>query len=222
MEENIRKKIPHMTITRLAQYLNCLTLLPREHYKEISSKELAEKIGLKPTVIRQDFHHFGGFGQAGYRYKVSNLIEGLERILGLDQKQNVIIVGVGHLGQALANYRNFDRLGLNLVGLFDINPKLIGITIRDVRVRDIDEIPVVVSRENVSIGIITTPPDAAQSTANLMIEAGIRGIWNFSPTNVSGPPHVIIQNEHLSVGMMTLSYRVKQCSQPPPAKMTLR
>ncbi len=204
-----KKKIPQMTITRLAQYLNCLSLLPREHYKEISSKELAEKIGLKPTVIRQDFHHFGGFGQAGYRYKVPNLIEGLERILGLDQKQNVIIIGVGHLGQALANYRNFDKLGLKLVGLFDVNPRLIGITIRDVRVRDIDEIPQVVARENVHIGIITTPAEAAQSTANLLIESNVRGIWNFSPMNVSGPEHVVIQNEHLSVGMMTLSYQLK-------------
>jgi len=212
-----KKKIPHMTITRLAQYLNCLSLLPREHYKEISSKELAAKIGLKPTVIRQDFHHFGGFGQAGYRYKVPNLIDGLERILGLDQKQNVIIVGVGHLGQALANYRNFEKLGLRLVGLFDINPRLIGITIRDVRVRDIDEIPGVVERDNVAIGIITTPAEAAQSTANLLAHAGVKGIWNFSPVNVAGPAGVIIQNEHLSVGMMTLSYMLKQ-SHPPEAQ----
>jgi len=201
-----------MTITRMAQYLNCLTLLPREHYKEISSKELAEKIGLKPTVIRQDFHHFGGFGQAGYRYRVANLIEGLEHILGLDQKQNIIIVGVGHLGQALAHYRNFDRLGLKLVGLFDINPRLVGITIRDVRVRDIDEIPAIVEQENVSIGIITTPAEAAQSTANLLIAAGVRGIWNLSPMNISGPAHVIVQNEYLSVGMMTLSYKLKQAT----------
>jgi len=199
-----------MTIMRLAQYLNCLNLLPREHYREISSKELAEKIGLKPTVIRQDFHHFGGFGQAGYRYKVTTLIEGLEKILGLDQRQNVIIVGVGHLGQALANYRNFDKLGLRLVGLFDLNPRLIGITIRDVRVRDIDEISSVVEREKVQIGIITTPADAAQSTANLLIESGVKGIWNFSPMNVTGPPGIIIQNEHLSIGMMTLSYQLKQ------------
>ncbi len=209
-----KKKVPHMTITRLAQYLNCLSLLPREHYKEISSKELAEKIGLKPTVIRQDFHHFGGFGQAGYRYKVTNLIEGLERILGLDQKQNLIIIGVGHLGQALANYRNFDKLGLRLVGLFDVNPRLIGITIRDVRVRDIDEVPTVVERENVHIGIITTPADSAQSTANLLIESGVKGIWNFSPMNVTGPSGIIIQNEHLSIGMMTLSYQLKQMLPP--------
>lgn len=209
MEKNQRKKIPHMTITRLAQYLNCLTLLPREHYREISSKELAEKIGLKPTVIRQDFHHFGGFGHAGYRYRVPNLIEGLERILGLDQRQKIIIVGVGHLGQALANYRNFDRLGLELVGLFDINPRLIGITIRDIRVRDIDEIAAVAESENATIGVITTPAEAAQSTANLLIRAGIKGIWNLSPMNISGPPEVIIRNEYLSVGMMELSYQLK-------------
>ena len=208
-----KKKIPQMTITRLAQYLNCLTLLPREHYEEISSKALASKIDLKPTQVRQDFHHFGGFGQAGYRYKVKDLIEGLEKILGLDQQQNMIIVGLGHLGQALANYRKFEHLGLRLVGLFDINPRLIGITIRDVRVRDIDEIPSVVEEENVRIGTIATPADAAQSAADLLVSSGIRGIWNFSPINVTVPPNVTVQNEHLSVGLMTLSYKLKQQEQ---------
>ncbi|MCX6638952.1 MAG: redox-sensing transcriptional repressor Rex [bacterium] len=209
-----KKKIPQMTITRLAQYLNCLSLLPKEHYIEISSKELAAKIELKPTQIRQDFHHFGGFGQAGYRYKVKDLIAGLERILGLDRQQNMIVIGVGHLGQALANYRNFEKLGLRLVGLFDLNPRLIGITIRDVRVRDIDEIPQIVYQEDVSMGIIATPAEAAQKTADLLISAGIKGIWNFSPVMVTGPQDIIIQNEHLSVGLMTLSYRLKQAKKP--------
>jgi redox-sensing transcriptional repressor len=212
-QQTPKKKIPHMTITRLAKYLNCLSLLPREHYREISSKELAEKIGLKPTVIRQDFHHFGGFGQAGYRYKVANLIEGLERILGLDQKQNVIIVGVGNLGQALAHYHYFDRLGLRLAGLFDVNPRLIGMTIRDVRVQDIDYIADTVQQEEVTMAIIATPAEAAQNIANLLIQSGVKAIWNFSPLNITGPPSVIIQNEHLAVGVMTLSYQLKQTQQ---------
>jgi redox-sensing transcriptional repressor len=207
-----KKKIPQMTISRLARYLNCLSLLPQDLYQEISSKELAGKINLKPTQVRQDFHHFGGFGQAGYRYKVPALIGGLESILGLDQQQNMIIVGLGHLGQAIANYRKFETIGLNLVGLFDINPRLIGMTIRDVPVRDIDEMPDVVERENAIIGIITTPASAAQKTADLMIEAGIRGIWNFSPMDIAVPPDVVVQNEHLSVGLMTLSYKLKVLS----------
>ncbi len=202
-----------MTISRLARYLNCITLLPQDLYHEISSKELAGKIDLKPTQVRQDFHHFGGFGQAGYRYRVPALMEGLERILGLDQQQNMIIVGAGHLGQAIANYRKFETIGLKLVGLFDINPRLIGMTIRDVPVRDIDEMPNIVESENAIIGIITTPATAAQETADLMITAGIRGIWNFSPTNIAVPPDVVVQNEHLSVGLMTLSYKLKVLSQ---------
>jgi len=208
-----KKKIPQMTISRLARYLNCLSLLPEEYDKEISSKELAARIDLKPTQVRQDFHHFGGFGQAGYRYKVEDLIIGLERILGLDNLQNMIIVGVGHLGQAVANYRKFERLGLNLVGLFDINPRLIGLTIRDIRVRDIDDIPEVIKEHKVSIGIITTPADVAQETANLMVINGIKAIWNFSPKNISAPHNVVIQNEHLSVGLMTLSYKLKTATE---------
>ncbi|MBU0517592.1 redox-sensing transcriptional repressor Rex [bacterium] len=198
-----------MTITRLAQYLNCLSLLPTEQYEEISSKELASKIELKPTQVRQDFHHFGGFGQAGYRYKVNDLIIGLERILGLDQQQKLIIVGMGHLGQALASYKNFEPLGLNLVALFDVNPKLIGLSLRDVPIKDIDDLPAIVAKHNVTIAAITTPTSAAQNTANMLVAAGIKGIWNFSPVNLTTPPDVIVQNEHLSVGLMTLSYRLK-------------
>jgi len=215
-ERIVKKKIPQMTITRLAQYLNCVSLLPRDLYDEISSKELAAKIDLKPTQVRQDFHHFGGFGQAGYRYKVSDLINGIEEILGLDRQQNMIIVGVGHLGQALANYRKFEALGLSLVGLFDTNPRLIGVAFRDVKVRDIDEIPVVVREENVSIGIIATPTEAAQKVADLLVAAGIKGIWNFSPINLTAPPDVAVQNEHLSVGLMTLSYKLKRLSKEIP------
>ncbi len=212
-DRSVKKKIPQMTITRLAQYLNCVSLLPRDLYDEISSKELAAKIDLKPTQVRQDFHHFGGFGQAGYRYKVSDLINGIEAILGLDRQQNMIIVGVGHLGQALANYRKFEALGLSLVGLFDTNPRLIGMAFRDVKVRDIDEIPPVVRNENVTIGIIATPTEAAQKSADLLVAAGIKGIWNFSPINLTAPPDVIVQNEHLSVGLMTLSYKLKRLTQ---------
>jgi redox-sensing transcriptional repressor len=212
-ENQPKKKIPQMTISRLAQYLNCLSLLPQEHYREISSKELAAKIDLKSTQVRQDFHHFGGFGQAGYRYKVEDLIVGLEKILGLDAKQNMIIVGLGHLGQAVANYRKFERLGLHLVGLFDINPRLIGLEIRDVKVRDIDEIPEVVDETNATIGIIATPADAAQKTADLLVRSGIKGIWNFSPMNIFAPTDVVVQNEHLSVGLMTLSYKLKVMTQ---------
>ncbi len=211
-ERREKKKVSQMTITRIAQYLNCLSLLPQEHFREISSKELAGKINLKPTQVRQDFHHFGGFGQAGYRYKVKDLTEGLIRILGLDRQQNMIIVGVGHLGQALANYRKFENLGLKLVGLFDINPKLIGMTIREVRVRDIDEIPSFVNKHNVRIGIIATPTESAQITADHLVGSGIKGIWNYSPINITVPPDVVIQNEHLSVGLMTLSYKLKQLS----------
>jgi redox-sensing transcriptional repressor len=209
----LKKKIPHMTISRLARYLNCLSLLPQEHYKEISSKELASKINLKPTQVRQDFHHFGGFGQAGYRYKVEDLIIGLEKIMGLDAHQSMIVVGLGHLGQAIANYRKFERLGLHIAGLFDVNPRLIGLEIRDVKVRDLDEIPEVVEETNTTIGIIATPADAAQKTADLLVRAGIKGIWNFSPMNIFAPPDVVVQNEHLSVGLMTLSYKLKVIAQ---------
>ena len=208
-EKPPKKKIPQMTISRLAQYLNCLSLLPQEHYTEISSKELAAKIDLKPTQVRQDFHHFGGFGQAGYRYKVEDLIVGLEQILGLDNQQNMIMVGVGHLGQAVANYRKFQRLGLQLVGLFDVNPRLIGLEIRGVKVRDIDEIAEVVDETKATIGIIATPAEASQKTADMLVRAGIKGIWNFSPMNIFAPDDVVVQNEHLSVGLMTLSYKLK-------------
>jgi redox-sensing transcriptional repressor len=133
----------------------------------------------------------------------------LAKILNIEQGQNMVIVGAGNVGQAIASYRNFQTRGFYVKGLFDINPKLIGLVIGDVRVRDVDEIPQVVEEENISVGVIAVPAEAAQATADLLVQAGIRGIWNFAPVELQVPEGIPVQNEHLSVGLLTLSYLIK-------------
>ena len=204
-----KKRIPQSTVRRLSQYLNCLSLLSSEKCREISSHELAERVGVKSTQIRQDFHYFGGFGQPGCRYNVGQLIGELEAILGLDKPQNMIIVGAGNIGQALAHYDKFEPLGFRLKGIFDVNPRLFGLKIRGVGVRDVKELPRFVKDHHIRIGIITTPARVAQSVADLLVRIKIKGIWNFSPMNVTAPEGVSMVNENLSVGLMTLSHKIK-------------
>ena len=202
--------IPLATVRRLASYFNCLQRLRERGIQQVSSQQLAERIGIKPSQLRHDLYYFGEFGQPGYGYDVALLEGELAKILNVEPGQNMIIVGAGNLGQAIATYRNFETRGFCVKGLFDINPRLVGLAIGGVQVRDIDEIPEVVAKEKVSIGVITVPAEGAQATADLLIQAGIQGIWNFAPVELQVPEGIPVQNEHLSVGLLTLSYLIKR------------
>lgn len=214
-EGNKIEHIPLAAVRRLPSYFNCLRQLRESGIQHISSHELAEQIGIKPSQLRHDLYYFGEFGQRGYGYNVALLERELAKILNVEQGQNMIIVGAGNLGQAIATYKNLETRGFYVKGLFDINPRLIGLVIGGVRVRDIDEIPEVVAKEKVSIGVITVPSEAAQATADLLVQAGIRGIWNFAPVELQVPKGIPVQNEHLSVGLLTLSYLIRHRSAHP-------
>jgi len=211
-EDHKPEHIPLATVRRLASYFNCLRRLRERGVQQVSSKQLADRIGIKSSQVRHDLYYFGEFGQRGYGYEVASLERELAKILNVEHGQNMIIVGAGHIGQAIANYKNFEGRSLYVKGLFDINPRLIGLVIGGVRVRDIDEIPQVVVEEKVSIGVITVPAEAAQSTADILVQAGIRGIWNFAPVELQVPEEIPVQNEHLSVSLLTLSYLMKHRS----------
>jgi redox-sensing transcriptional repressor len=208
-DETIFKNIPQFTVLRFARYLNFLVTLP-EVLEEISSSEMAGIIGIKPTQLRQDFFTLGGFGRQGKKYNVRFLIDRLSEVLALQGKQSMVLVGAGHLGQALANYSGFDRFNLTLAGIFDVNPKMVGLTMRDTQVRDLDQMVNFINENSVGIGIICTPHNAAQDVCDMMVNAGIRAIWNFSPENVVVPDGVVVQNENLSVGIMNLSYKLNR------------
>ncbi|WP_434639772.1 redox-sensing transcriptional repressor Rex [Thermoanaerobacterium thermosaccharolyticum] len=202
--------VPMPVIRRLPRYHRYLEELLKNDVKRISSRELSEKMGVTASQIRQDLNNYGGFGQQGYGYNVEELYNTLTRILGLDKTYSTIIIGAGNLGQAIANYTNFERTGFNLKGIFDINPKLFGLKIRDIEIMDVDNLEDFLASNKIDIAILCIPKDNSQIMADRLIKSGIKAIWNFSPIDLKVPDDVILENVHLSDSLLTLSYRINE------------
>ena len=192
-------------IKRLPKYHRYLIELVNNDLDRISSKELSEKIGFTASQIRQDLNCFGDFGQQGYGYNVKELLNQITIILGLTKEFKTIIIGAGNIGQAVANYVKFEKLGFKLESIFDTNPKLIGIKIRDIEIKDIDFLDGFLKEKHIDIGIICVPRINAQKVCDILINNKVRGIWNFAPTDLVVPEDVIIENVHLSDSLLTLS-----------------
>ena len=201
--------VPDATIHRLPLYLEKLKMLQAIGVEDVSSRQLAESLDIKASQLRHDFHYFGGFSRPGRPYQVEKLVPALERIIGISVPQPTAIVGAGHLGQALANYQNLDLQGFPVRGIFDTNPKLIGLEIRNQPVHDMDELEAVIQREAIKIAILTVPAAQAQGVADRLVNAGVIGIFNFAPTDLKVPAGVAVRNERLAVGIMSLSFKVK-------------
>lgn len=202
------RKISMAVIRRLPRYYRYLGELLDNGVTKISSRELSEKMKVTASQIRQDLNNFGGFGQQGYGYNVEYLHTEIAKILGLDKVHSMIIVGVGNLGQALANYSSFSKRGFNLIGLFDINPRLIGMSMRGLEVMDIDKMEEFVKENKVDIAILTIPKTRVKETAENLAKWGVRGLWNFSPVDLYLPDGVQVENVHLSHSLMTLAYKI--------------
>lgn len=202
------KVISPAVIKRLPRYYRYLGDLLKNDVVRISSKELSQKMNVTASQIRQDLNNFGGFGQQGYGYNVEFLYNEMGRILGLDRTNNIIIIGAGNLGQALANNQDFDSNGIKIIGLFDVNPRLIGMTVRGVEVYDIDMLEDFLSKNEVMIAALTLPKNKATKIAGELVDLGIKALWNFAPVDLNLPDDVIVENVHLSESIMTLSYRI--------------
>ena len=200
--------ISKATIDRLPLYFRTLRLAQDEGIDIISSDELGRRLSITPEQIRKDLASFGQFGKKGVGYYVSELKRNVGEILGLDNHWNIAVIGIGHLGVALANYQNFVTLGFNLVALFDQDPNIIGRTVNHVKVDDIANLDEIVKERNIQIGIIAVPAAFAQGVANKLVNAGVRGIWNFAPIKMKVPDSMHIVNEDLSVGLSSLSYHI--------------
>jgi len=200
--------ISKATIDRLPLYFRTLRLAQDEGIDIISSDELGRRLSITPEQIRKDLASFGQFGKKGVGYYVNELKRNVGEILGLDNHWNIAVVGIGHLGAALANYQNFVTLGFNLVALFDQDPNVIGATVNHVKVEDISQLDTIIKQRNIQIGIIAVPAAFAQGIADRFVEAGIRGIWNFAPIKMKVPQSMHIVNEDLSVGLSSLSYHI--------------
>lgn len=204
------RKISRAVISRLPRYHRYLGDLLEEGVERISSNDLSRKMHVTASQIRQDLNNFGGFGQQGYGYNVQYLYEEIGKILGLDKKHNFIIIGAGNLGQALANYASFERSGFILKSLFDVNPRLAGVTIRGIQVRMMDELVDFLAENEIEIAALTIPRSKAVEVADLLMENGIKAIWNFAHTDLMLPKDVIVESVHLSDSLMQLSYNISQ------------
>ena len=210
MEE---KSISKAVIKRLPRYYRYLGELIEEGIERISSNELSAKMRVTASQIRQDLNNFGGFGQQGYGYNVPYLYEEIGKILGLDKTHHMIIIGAGNLGQALANYVKFEKRGFKIVGVFDINPVLKGISIRGNGIRMMSELPEFLQKEDVQIAALTVPKSSAAEIAELLVQNGIKVIWNFAHLDLNVPKDVIVENVHLSERLMRLSYNLTVAEQ---------
>lgn len=203
-----RKEISKAVITRLPRYYRYLGELMESGVERISSNELSNKMKVTASQIRQDLNNFGGFGQQGYGYNVKYLYNEIGKILGIDRQHNLIVVGAGNLGQAIANYANFEKRGFIIKGMFDINPRLIGLVVRGIEIRSLDELEKFIVQNNVQIAAMTIPKTRAAEVADRLVNAGIKAIWNFAHTDLVVPDDVVVENVHLSESLMRLSYRV--------------
>lgn len=203
------KGISLAVIQRLPRYYRYLGELLENDVIRISSKELSERMNVTASQIRQDLNNFGGFGQQGYGYNVEYLYTEIGKILGLDKSYSVIIIGAGNLGQALANYTDFERRGFYIKGIFDVNPVLAGMTIRGVEIRMLDELEEFIKKNTVNIAALTIPKLKAPALAKDLVRMGIRAIWNFAPIDLSLPNDVMVENVHLAESLMKLSYNLK-------------
>ena len=210
------KEISQAVISRLPRYFRYLGELKDEGIERISSQELSDIMKVTASQIRQDFNNFGGFGQQGYGYKVEYLYEEIGKILGLHKTHNLIIIGAGNLGQALANYMNFERRGFLFKGMFDNNPALYGKKIRDMQVRPMEEMEQFVKENNIDIAVLTIPKTEARAVAEKLVRNGIRGIWNFAHVDLNVPKEIQVENVHLSDSLMKLTYNINRFEQESP------
>ncbi len=205
MEE---KEISQAVIGRLPRYFRYLGELKDQGVERISSQELSRIMHVTASQIRQDFNNFGGFGQQGYGYNVEYLYTEIGKILGMHKTHNLVIVGAGHLGQALANYMNFERRGFLIQGLFDQDTSLTGKLVRGIPVRPMEELENFILEHEIDIGVLTIPKEGAIPVSKRLVKCGIKAIWNFAHVDLEVPEGVQVENVHLSDSLMKLSYNI--------------
>lgn len=205
----MEKEISQAVIRRMPRYYRYLGELLDEGVERISSSDLSRRMNVTASQIRQDLNNFGGFGQQGYGYNVRSLYEEIGRILGLDTEHKIIIIGAGNLGQALANYVKFEKLGFVITALFDVNPALKGQSVRGIPIYMLDELDEYCRTHQVDIAALTMPKSKADSIAKKVVELGIHAIWNFAHVDLRiDDKNVVVESVHLSDSLMQLSYNI--------------
>ena len=203
------KEISQAVIRRMPRYYRHLGELLEAGVERISSNDLSRRMNVTASQIRQDLNNFGGFGQQGYGYNVKYLYEEIGKVLGLNCRHNIIVIGAGNLGQALANYVKFERHGFVIIGLFDVNPALEGMQVRGITIYMLSELERFCAENKVDIAALTMPKEKADAIANRLVDLGIPAIWNFAHVDLElFDKNVVVENVHLSDSLMQLSYNI--------------
>lgn len=211
------RRIPEATVARLPVYLRCLVDIAESKTATISSERLAEMAGVNAAKVRKDLSYLGSYGTRGVGYDVEYLLFQVNRVLGLTQDWPVVIVGVGNLGSALANYRGFSARGFRIVGLFDADRAKLGQRISGLPVRSLDDLAGIAASQTIAIGIIATPAAAAQDVADRLVAAGVRSILNFAPAVIAVPQGVSLRKVDLSIELQILAFYQQRGSFEPVA-----
>ena len=210
MKRTLRPEIPRKTIYRLSTYLRCLARLKEKNLQTVSSEALAKVAGVKPTQLRKDLAYFGNFGTRGLGYDVADLSRRIADELGTSRLQPVILVGVGNLGLALLSYRGFEKEGFEIVAAFDAEPDRPRDKKLNVTLFGMDDLPAFVRKHGVRMAILTVPPEVAQEVTNQLVQCGIAGILNFSPTVLSVPEDVMVNSVNVAIELENLSYFIQE------------
>ena len=204
-----KQKVSDAVIHRLPRYYRYLDDLYNKGIVRISSNSLGSKMDITASQIRQDLSCFGEFGQQGYGYNVAELRSEIGHILGIDKGHRLIIIGVGHLGHALLQNFDFEKVGFHVDTAFDISPDLVGTRIHDVTIRSMDELEQYVAENQPNVAVLTVPQHVAQPMASRLIDVGIKGFWNFTNVELSTDvPDVFFEDVHFVDTLLTLSYRI--------------
>ena len=204
------KVISKAVIKRLPRYRRYLGELKKRGVEKISSKDLSELIGYTASQIRQDLNNFGGFGQQGYGYSVENLYNEISNILGLNKEYRTVVVGYGRLGQAMASYIDKNEKQFRIAGIFDVSDKVVNEVFKNVQVYAFDDLKDFVIKNDIEIAVVTVPREKGQVVADTLVEAGIKGIWNFSSVDLELPDNVCVENVHMSDSLHALAYYMKE------------
>lgn len=208
--QSYSKKVSMTVVKRLPKYYQYLNDLESRGILKISSKELADMMGLTASQIRQDLNAFGAYGQQGYGYKVAELKQAIKTILGLDHQYSCVIIGSGNLGHAIANYERFRNEGIHIKAMFDINPDQVGKKVGDVNVYHMDDIESFVKHHPVDICILSVPREVGQKITNRIVELGIKAILNFVPLDLTVPDDVVVENVNITDSLFTLTYLLSE------------
>jgi redox-sensing transcriptional repressor len=209
------ERLRRLVLERLLRYYRFLSeSRARRSVRTVTSAEIAEALDIDPTQVRKDFASIGLLGVGRVGFDVSDVCRAIRFRLGFDQRYDAVLIGAGHLGGALLAYPGFARYGLHIVAAFDNDEQRIGGKIAGVTIRSVRTMKSFIQRRKIRLAILTTPVEVSQKLADRLVAAGVKAIWNFTPTQLTVPPDVLLRSEHISRGLSQIAYHLKQESSP--------